>query len=153
MCISNAMFHGNGGELRSQGYTACVFLHDLHSDQRSPLLTMASRMMSADAVLHDMELAILTQLREEMALPMSWRPQSGTLDELLSHFTTPRHQAIVVLSLLRVARADRQLAPEERGMIQHVVRSFNMPHQTVRDLARWLSQYHALLDEGNTLLG
>ena len=129
-----------------------MFLHELSCPQREAFLTLAARLTATDAHLHDAELAMLTLMREEMALPLDWRPSLEPTSTLLESFDTPRTRAVALLELLRLIRADGQVSPEERAFLRTVALAFGASAERIRTLARWLDQHHALLQEGDRLL-
>lgn len=129
-----------------------MFLHELDEPQRDAFLTLAARLMSADALLHDDELRVMTLMRAELALPATWRPRPEATDELLGCFVTPRTRAIAMLNLLRILHADRTADPDEMDFIRTAARRFRFNAERVRALARWLTRHQALLSEGDRLL-
>jgi len=129
-----------------------MFLHELSNPQRDAFLTLAARLMSANAEMHDNELAILTLMREEMDMPATWRPRTETTAALLGEFDSVRSRSVTVVELLRVAHSDHSIASEELAFIQDVSREFGFGFARVRALARWLARYNALLEEGDQLL-
>lgn len=129
-----------------------MFLHELDPPQRDAFLTLAARLMSADALLHDDELRVMTLMRAELALPASWRPRTEATDALLDTFDTSRVRSIALLNLLRILHADQTFDPEEMSFIRVAARRFGFNAERVRALARWLSRHQALLDEGDLLL-
>jgi uncharacterized tellurite resistance protein B-like protein len=130
-----------------------MFLHELSNPQREAFLTLAARLMSADATLHDGELAIITVMREEVALPASWRPLTEPTEALLDTFDSEHARSIVIIELLRVARADRSIDSSELDFVRDAARQFGFGFSRIRALVRWLARYEALLEEGQQLLG
>lgn len=128
-----------------------MFLHELTDPQREAFLCIAARCTSADAQLHDAELAMLTHMREEMGV-RTWTPSPVSTAALLERFDTPRARAVVGLELLRLARADGALHPEEIAFFQEAAQGLQLSRAKVKRMARWLMLHERLMAEAELLL-
>jgi uncharacterized tellurite resistance protein B-like protein len=129
-----------------------MFLHELNDPQRHAFMCLAARMASTDAQLHDLELAMLSQMRHEMDIPSSWRPSTATTTALLAQFADHRSRTTVLLELLRLARCDQAVPEEERLFFIEVATAFGFSRAQVRSLLLWTRRHEALMVEAEQLM-
>ena len=129
-----------------------MFLHELNDPQRHAFMCLAARMASTDAQLHDLELAMLSQMRHEMDIPSSWRPTTATTTALLTQFADHRSRTIVLLELLRLARCDQAVPEEERLFLIESATAFGFSRAQVRSLLLWTRRHEALMADAELLM-
>jgi hypothetical protein len=129
-----------------------MFLHELNDEQRHAFMCLAARMASTDAQLHDLELAMLSQMRHEMDIPSSWRPSTATTTALLTQFTDHRSRTTVLLELLRLARCDQAVPEQERLFFIEAATAFGFSGAQVRSLLLWIRRHEALMAEAEQLM-
>ncbi len=129
-----------------------MFLQQLTHKEKLAFDALARHLAASDGTLAPQELALLEQLRFELALGEDVAPDARSVTTLAADFTTPRGRRIALLELLGLAHVDREFHPTESDFLRQIARAWDVSETELLVLDGWTLRMLAVVREAETLL-
>ena len=130
-----------------------MFLEDLSAEQQEALLCLAHDVVVSDGDLRPGETQIMEDLRREMRIRDDFEPRYMAVGEARTLFSSRRARLAALLSLIRVAYADRSYEIEEQCFLQDLRHAFDISDQDFDTCETWVKRFISLEQEAVTLFG
>ena len=128
-----------------------MFLQDLSADQQEALLCLAHDVIVSDGDLRPGEVAIMADLRRELQIAPDFEPRYMAVAEAEVLFGTRRARMAALLSLIRVAYADRSYEIEEQCFLQDLRHAFTISDDDFSACETWVKRLISLEEEAEAL--
>jgi hypothetical protein len=130
-----------------------MFLSRLSPAQRSAYLCLARELVATDGVTTLGEAVVLSEQRREAGELAATSGERLSVDAAAERFDTPTSRALVLLELLRLARADREVSILEHGLIRRLAIQWRVDDDRLGALEAWADRLWRLQADGLALIG
>jgi hypothetical protein len=130
-----------------------MFLNRLSHAQRSAYLCLARELVATDGVTTLGEAVVLSEQRREAGEHAATTGERLSVDAAAERFDTPTSRAVVLLELLRLARADREVSILEHGLIRRLAIQWRVGDDRLDALEAWADRLWRLQADGLALIG
>jgi len=130
-----------------------MFLNRLSHAQRSAYLCLARELVATDGVTTLGEAVVLSEQRREAGEHAATSGERLSVDAAAERFDTPTSRAVVLVELLRLARADREVSILEHGLIRRLAIQWRVDDDRLDDLEAWADRLWRLQADGLALIG
>lgn len=101
-----------------------MFLHQLNEEQRSLLVTLATRMIVVDNVVALQEIAAMNDLLSEVGNRKSEESETADRETILRVFKDKRSRVLAAFELLFIAHVDENFHPAEDDLFKQICDDF-----------------------------
>lgn len=125
-----------------------MFIGILNESQQASLLNLAREIAEVDGVLHDNEITILENLKQQIS-PKATEIKTG---ELPDEFDTHQSKIALLLELIGIAFADSDYQSKEKQIIDRAAQSLGISQDLVTKLEDWVSRQLSLVREAYEIM-
>lgn len=129
-----------------------MFMREFDTEQKKAITKLAYVMMMADDRMRAEEKEIIQALGHELGVAHLLSPADFHVPADLSLFSTPQAKLALLLKLFAIAYSDRQMHPEEAGVLREYARRLGITPSQFESLNEWGKRHLMLVEQAKVLL-